>query len=217
MRSGFLVTLSVTMCTFGVNAVKVTQDDDTSGFDTSDLMAMLGDITPNLTVNAQDAAPSVIAPNIAPHNPDDLAMIEALQQENVHLVEEIAAIGEREGVTATAKAGDGEPAAAAESSTENISTALFDLNAEELATLKAMEDQLYKEVKLTDDSAVIDADLKEIAMIQEAEKVLTALEAGDSLDVGAVDEWENNLAAIEEKLKASGNLADEVTDGVTDV
>lgn len=137
---------------------------------------MLDNIAPSLTVNTQDAAPSVIAPNLAPHNPDDLAMIEALQHENAHLIKEITAIEGKE-----------EEAPAA----EKISTALFDLNEDELATLMAMEDELYEEISLTEEGSVIDADLKDIDMIQEAEKTLTTLEAGD--------------------------LTDEVADGVTDV
>ena len=70
------------------------------------------------------------------------------------------------------------------------------MNADELATLMAMEEELYKEIELDDLGAVIDTDLKEIAAVEQAEEALDAMETG-SFDADAIAQWEQEMLAIE--------------------
>jgi len=58
-----------------------------------------------------------------------------------------------------------------------ISTALFDLNAEELAALYAMEEEIYEDATgdASPDNQEIQANLSEIAAIEQAEAALDAM------------------------------------------
>ena len=91
-----------------------------------------------------------------------------------------------------------------------ISTALFDLNAEELAALYAMEEEIYEDATgdASPDNQAIQANLSEIAAIEQAEAALDAMQAGamDSLDLEA---WEAEMAAIEAALMQNNDMGED--------
>ena len=99
--------------------------------------------------------------------------------------------------------------AAASSEEDIISTALFDLSAEELAALYAMEEEIYEEATgdVSPDNDQIQANLSEIAAIEQAEAALDAMQAGsmDNMDIKA---WEAEMAAIEAALMQSNGGTD---------
>lgn len=96
--------------------------------------------------------------------------------------------------------------AAASGEEDIISTALFDLSAEELAALYAMEEEIYEEATgdVSPDNDQIQANLSEIAAIEQAEAALDAMQAGsmDNMDMKA---WEAEMAAIEAALMQSNS------------
>ena len=154
------------MCAFGVEAVKVGQE----------AAEQTGSDLSFLTDNTETASSE---PTAAQQGSDLTAIFAATAQ-----AEPAAAAPAVEASSAPADEG------------EQISTALFDLNADELATLMAMEEELYKEIELDDLGAVIDTDLKEIAAVEQAEEALDAMETG-SFDADAIAQWEQEMLAIE--------------------
>ena len=74
---------------------------------------------------------------------------------------------------------------AANSEEDIISTALFDLNAEELAALYAMEEEIYEDStgNISPDNDQIQQNLSEIAAIEQAEAALESMQTGDIGDM----------------------------------
>ena len=98
---------------------------------------------------------------------------------------------------------------AANSEEDIISTALFDLNAEELAALYAMEEEIYEDStgNISPDNDQIQQNLSEIAAIEQAEAALESMQTGDigNMDLKA---WEAEMAAIEAALMKSNGMDD---------
>lgn len=111
---------------------------------------------------------------------------------------------------------------------DTISTSLFDLSADELAKLYAMEEEITKVAEsreVSPDGSHIAASVKEMAAIEQAEKSLTALESG-SVEHVDIDKWEEEMAAIEAALmehmpsqfaSLEEFMAEEIADGQKDM
>ena len=105
--------------------------------------------------------------------------------------------------------GDGTQATSDGSKPEEdiISTALFDLNAEELAALYAMEEEIYEDStgNTSPDNDQIQQNLSEIAAIEKAEAALDNMQSGDIGDMD-MKAWEAEMAAIEAALMQSNDM-----------
>jgi hypothetical protein len=78
---------------------------------------------------------------------------------------------------------------------------LFDLSQEELATLYAMEEEIYEEMAQEEAAPTAESgDQMSMAMAQ-AEQSLEALETGE-LDMDMMAQWEQEMAAIEAQMIA---------------
>ena len=111
---------------------------------------------------------------------------------------------------------------------DTISTSLFDLSADELAKLYAMEEEITKVAEsreVSPNGSHIAASMKEIAAIEQAEKSLTALESG-SVEHAEIAKLEEEMAAIEAALmeqmpsqfaSLEEFMAEEIADGQKDM
>ena len=199
MRYGILVSLSAAMCAFGVEAVKVGQE---AAEQTGSDLSFLND-------NTETASSE---PTAAQQGSDLTAIFAATAQ-----AEPAAAAPAVEASSAPADEG------------EQISTALFDLNADELATLMALEDELYKDGDLNDET--LDKLEKEMAAIEQQMMSDSAVdgegelddlddpiadEVGDEFDdlVDIDDDFEDEFDKLEE-LNAESEASEKKIENVT--
>ena len=143
-----------------------------------------------------------------------LAVLERLEQED-------AAAATAEETTTTEETSDAaeEQAAPEEEGTSEISAALFDLTAEEVAILKAMEDEIVaeeeaiaEEAEASGDAATIEAAIKEIAELEgEREQIVAEEEAV----IAEAEEEAAMEAALDEDSPAVENADENTVEGLS--